>query len=281
VRNLLKGFGKCGAAVLIRELGLQHVHAAMCGMRARATVKYPTLATHAALFASGDIPHSKWRKASLQGLRRLGLDLSTAGGEAAAAAATAAATAANNQLWTAAMDGTKGARFYNNMGFGETASYLRTYLNKTERLDDGVKMLIAARCAGLWTGASAAKRGLIPDLFLSKCPHCHGNVNTNWLISYGHILCSCTTWAAERATHLEGVMSTHLQGHGEVANAALLLGGKIGTHASLPNWQGTIATKVIRFFNAIAAEYRAAIWRHASSESLGPSGYGSSSQGPG
>jgi hypothetical protein len=142
-------------------------------MRARAFVKYPTLATHAALLCSDKLAGNKWYSETKRALQRLGISIPDDANPSKIATATA--EAAEKQLWTAVLaQHTKNwcARFWYRMGFGETTDYLRHYNNRVaERLDGGITMLISARCGGLWTGATAAKRGLIPQQYLTACPH--------------------------------------------------------------------------------------------------------------
>ena len=75
-----------------------------------------------------------------------------------------------------------------------------------------------------------------------------------------------------------GVLPVRPQG---LNKAILLLGGRVNGH-SLNGWAtapsvgvAPIYTSVISFMQNIAAKRRAAIWRHATHESQGPSGYGS------
>ena len=67
-------------------------------------------------------------------------------------------------------------------------------------------------------------------------------------------------------------------GLGRDGKAILLLGGRVNGH-SLNGWAAApsvgvapIYTSVISFMQTIAAKRRAAIWRHATHESQGPSG---------
>lgn len=274
VRNMMKGVGACGASVLMQELGLKHVFPAMSAMRARAFLKYRSLSTPAALFCSDKIRGAAWYRLTKEGLKRLGVE-SVAESELVAAVEKAA----TNKIWTATKAKSNNARAYDVKGFNETKGYVQYYLNKmTERLDDGMRMLIAARCNGLWTGVKAADSKLISSKFKMVCPCCKANVPE----TIQHILLHCSKWASQRAAHLSEAFAAFPSSLGCASTkTVLLLGGKIlNIRPALTGWAHKSAgvplfVYVARFFQAIAAEHSAAIWRHSTTKSRRPTGYGS------
>ena len=158
-------------------------------------------------------------------------------------------------------------------GFENSRGYVKHFCNTLagEGLDAGFKMLVAARCGGLWTAQRAAKRGLILPVFENKCPCC----NTNTQEDLTHLLLSCTAWHTQRQTYLAELVAAH---HVSPACMVTLLLGGVANGYSVPHWadETPAYVKVVRFMQVISAKRHLAIWQHSTKEeSRSPVGYGS------
>jgi hypothetical protein len=264
VRMLTKGAGQCGVAVLIKELGISSVHAAMSGMRARALGKYGELRTVIHQLVDMELP-SVWARGSHQWLRRAGLEV---GGNVR--------EAVDEVAWEKAVIKRKGAGKYEKASFGVTNDYIRHYCanHAASGLDAGIKMLVAARCGALWTAERAARRGIINMSFLQVCPCC-GVATAE---DEAHLLFSCSAWEQERSRHLQSVLASLPAGLTSLSSkVTLVLGGAGPGGAVLPGWSSTAYLGVARFMQAISVSHASALWSHSTlQESRSPDGHGSS-----
>ena len=131
-------------------------------------------------------------------------------------------------------------------------------------------MLMAARCGGLWTGARAARRGIIGAMFLLSCPCC-GALEVETL---PHLMLSCGAWVVQRAKFLDPILEELPSGvYDEEELTTLLLGGVIADEV-IPNWCGAPSSEngnpvfksLLLFFDSIYLVRNATIWEDNESQ---------------
>jgi hypothetical protein len=262
VRLVTKGEGWCGAAVLIQELGLSYVHASMSAMRARAAGKYPGLRTIIKNLAGTEKP-SLWARQAAQWLNREGINVEV----------ESVRTSVEKKRWQLVVSKRSGARAYEEKQYVKTNSYVKHFCTNLAAagLDNGFKMLVAARCGGLWTAQRAARRGLILPCYEFTCPCCAANTPE----TLEHLLLSCPVWQAQRVAHLSKVEISSAGPASLAQQVTLLLGGVAGELSALSHWADTHYVHVVCFLQSISVKHHMLVWQHSVVKSQGPYGCGS------
>jgi hypothetical protein len=314
IKPLESAFGKClgnvclpwgrpAAVTLRRELGLASIHATTSCLRARASIKYPTLLTHVAPLTrlhaeDGEelkTTSTHWTKATRNWIKKR-LDIHAA----TAAQLEAAATARDSSLYARIVrdrideaewdtlindqsDNNRGAKWYNAHSFLTSRSFIKTYIsmNKFDAdLDRGVAGLIACRTYGVWTGDRAARRGMIDACYKTRCPCCDCD-DFPEPETFDHLLLRCPAWTAQRNMYLRnllGFIAIRAPGLSAIDTVAVLLGGVASTGFTLGVCWYTKASRsasapplfirVARFLSSILSPRLSLLWR--SSTSRGP-----------
>ena len=271
VRGITAGAGNCGAEVLLRELGLFRVHAAMSAASARALAKYPTLATTISALSTRTA-ESIWAKTAHTWLARLHVSTDSADITADVRVAV------QQRQWATALKNRKGAQAFEACGFTNTSSYVSHFCRKlaTAGLDEGFKQLLAARCGGIWTAERRARHGIdgSDPSWLTSCPFCDRSEPETLI----HLLLCCKAWRKERRSLLQPVLVAVRSVPTYSSKVTLLLGGVVNGEV-LTGWidgsTNPLYVSVVRFLQAISGRRRYLLFCAESNESPSPSGYGS------
>jgi hypothetical protein len=231
---------------LWREMGVAPVHAQAAARRARAINKFRHLHTWIAVLLEHPARTRRrtWASGALQWMRRFhrGVlwdnEYAEDGGPVGAPGRRAHAVVleetwlrmeARSCMWA--------SRGYWRRGFRRTVwatpGVVPAWARRAQPpLGFGLRALHRCRLGGLWTAPRLARRGLLDEQYMSRCPCC-GRARGETLC---HLLLSCSRWREQRETYLRVLLvEIDVLQLSRSRRAALLLGGEYRGHC-LRGW---------------------------------------------